>query len=110
MSESRAIRILEKPFRVEVTKTSKGAYSWSIKVAGDTPSECFQELERLIARVEQRCQEGWKPETPKPKSPKPPKEETELSLVETVESLPWKPYQSGNGGWIFTDLSEENPV
>ena len=112
MSESRVIRLMEKPFRVEITKTSKGAYSWSIKVAGDTPSECLQELERLIARVEQRCQEGWKPVTPKPakKPPEPPRKEAELSLAETVESLPWKPYQSGNGGWIFTDLAEDNPV
>jgi len=101
-------RILEKPYRVEVSKTSRGQYSWSVKVAGDTPEECLRELENLIAQVDQRCNEAWKPmEAPQPSEPPTP---APLTLEEAVETLPWKPYPKGGGGWIFTNLAEHNSV
>jgi len=108
MSETRVTRILEKPYRVEVSKTSRGQYSWSVKVAGDTPEECLQELERLIAEVDRRCGEAWRIEEAPP--PAEPAKAEKISLEEAVETLPWKPYPKGGGAWVFSDLAEHNPT
>ena len=98
--------IVEKPFRVEITKTSRGTFSYSIKVAGNSASEILAELDFLVPNVEKRIREGWKlPEEIERELEKAreirveetrPKERgdikpAEILVEEALDGLPWNP-------------------
>ncbi len=46
MAENEVSGPEEKPFKVEVTKNTKG-YNWTIRVYGDDPDEVTRQVEKL---------------------------------------------------------------